>query len=418
MTLTLAAFVLHTTVAGASLPALMSDQFDTIMTGFVEVRHGWRLQGDDLQKDESISEARLQVALEKAFESFDLRLKGDVVGDGVEEEARGELREFNASFTPTDIMDMKIGRQILTWGTGDLLFINDLFPKDWESFFIGRDDAYLKAPSDAVKMSFFFEALNLDLVYTPRHNPSNYIDGERISYWNPLLGRLAGRDDPLEDIERDDWIEDNTFSGRLFRNVGRVELSLYGYHGYWNTPEGFNIARMKATYPRLTVYGASLRSPLWGGIGNLEAGHYDSLDDRDGDDPLIRNSETRFLIGYERELGRELTGSIQYYVELMSDYDTYEDNIPPGQAKKDELRQVLTLRLTKLLMNQNLKLSFFGYYSPTDIDGYLRPKVNYKLTDQWALEVGANIFFGNDDHTFFGQFQDTTNAYASIRWNF
>ena len=50
---------------------------------------------------------------------------------------------------------------------GDLLFINDLFPKDWVSFFVGRDDEYLKAPSDSLKASFFNELFNLDFVYTP-----------------------------------------------------------------------------------------------------------------------------------------------------------------------------------------------------------------------------------------------------------
>ena len=66
-----------------------------------------------------------------------------------------DLRELNILFTPIDIMDVKAGRQILTWGTGDLLFINDLFPKDWNSFLLGRDEEYLKAPSDAVFASFF-----------------------------------------------------------------------------------------------------------------------------------------------------------------------------------------------------------------------------------------------------------------------
>ncbi len=49
------------------------------------------------------------------------------------------------------MVNLKIGRQVFTWGTGDYLFINDLFPKDYESFYIGRDDEYLKRPSEAVK---------------------------------------------------------------------------------------------------------------------------------------------------------------------------------------------------------------------------------------------------------------------------
>jgi len=48
----------------------------------------------------------------------------------------------------------------------------------------------------------------------------------------------------------------------------------------------------------------------------------------------------------------------------------------------------------------------------------MRPKINYKINDQWAAEVGGNIFFGSDDHTFFGQFKDNTNVYAALRFSF
>ncbi len=106
------------------------------------------------------------------------------------------------------------------------------------------------------------------------------------------------------------------------------------------------------------------------------------------------------------------------YLEYMQDYDEYENSLPAGMEKKDELRHVLTLRLTRILMNQNLTLSFFTYYSPSDADGYMRPKIHYKINDQWAVEVGGNKFFGKYDYTFFGQFKDNTNAYVALRFNF
>ena len=116
------------------------DRYETELFGFAEARQGWRLQNDLYEKDESISEVRTQLDVSKEFKWGTGKFKGDLVGDRVLEEVRGELRELNFSFSPVDYMDVKAGRQIQTWGTGDLLFINDLFPKDWESFFIGSDD--------------------------------------------------------------------------------------------------------------------------------------------------------------------------------------------------------------------------------------------------------------------------------------
>jgi hypothetical protein len=101
----------------------------------------------------------------------------------------------------------------------------------------------------------------------------------------------------------------------------------------------------------------------------------------------------------------------------MMDYDEYLDNLPGGPAR-DEDRHLVTVRLTKLLMNQNLRCSLFTYYSPSDKDVYMRPNMNYKASDNVALEVGANIFFGDDTHTFFGQFENNSNIYGGVRYSF
>lgn len=397
------------------------------LTGFAETRIGTRLQNDAHEKDASIGEARLHLEATKTVSNVTGNLSGDLLYDPVLDRYSPDLesgvgwfdlREANLVFHPASFMDMKAGRQILTWGTGDLIFINDMFPKDWNSFFIGRDEEYLKAPSDAVKTSFYSELANLDVIYTPRFDNDHYIDGSRLSYFNGNTGQTAGRNTLVYTDPRDHWFNDDELAARLYRLIGPYETALYYYQGYWKTPEGQDSSSGLYTFPRLAVYGASVRGPLLGGIANVETGYYDSRDDNNGNNALVRNSEWRFLIGYEHELMPELTGSVQYYVEHMQDYDAYKANLPAGSYQKDENRQVFTLRLTQLLMNQNLTLSLFNFYSPTDEDGYVRPKVNYKLDDHWTLETGGNVFYGSSRKSFFGQFQDDSNIYASVRYGF
>lgn len=403
--------------ASASKPGdWMYDRYGAELFGFLEARQGWRLQNDPFEEDETISEARFQLDLSKQFNWGTAKFKGDLVGDRVLDEVRGELRELNVSFFPARFMDVKAGRQIQTWGTGDLLFINDLFPKDWESFFIGRDDEYLKAPSDSIRTSFYSDVVNVNISYSPLFNGSKYIDGSRLSYWNG--SRIAGQDDMFSDDDRNRIFRDDEISVRLSKTVNGIELALYGYNGFWQTPEGLNPDTGKGTYPRLRTVGGSVRGPVLDGIGYSETGYYDSYQDSSGDDPFIRNSEVRFLAGYERELARDVTGGAQYYLEWMLDYSAYESSLLPGAVRKDRDRHVLTLRLTWLLMNQNLKVSLFTYYSPSDQDAYLRPKMHYKVSDRWSVETGGNVFTGSDEHTFFGQFEDNTNAYAGARYSF
>ena len=138
-------------------------------------------------------ESRLQAELSTHTEWLEFKYKGDVWGDGITERGEYDTRETWVFLRPADFLDIKIGRQILTWGTGELVFLNDLFPKDWRSFFIGRDPEYLKAPSDAAKFSFFTGLANLDVVYTPRFDPDRFVTGEYLSYWNASLGRIHHR---------------------------------------------------------------------------------------------------------------------------------------------------------------------------------------------------------------------------------
>jgi len=408
--------VLSADLSASELGDWLYDCNETELYGFVEARQGWRMQNDPFEKDESISEARLQLDLSKEFVWGIGKFKGDLAGDRLTEDVSGELRELNFSFSPADYMDIKAGRQIQTWGTGDLLFINDLFPKDWESFFFGRDDEYLKVPSDSIRASMFFDFINIDLSYSPVFNGSVYIDGSRLSYWNGT--RIAGEDSIFYNHERNSFFSDDEISLRLSKTISGIELAFYGYEGFWQTPEGTDRYTGRGIYPRLRTAGGSLRAPLLGGIGNIEAGYYDSYQDSRGNNPFVRNSEARFLGGYERELGQDFTGGFQYYLEWMMDYPEYQSSLPPGAVRKDEYRHVLTFRLTRLMMNQNLKLSLFAYYSPSDEDAYFRPKVHYKVSDRWAVEAGCNIFTGKDNHTFFAQFEENTNAYAGTRYSF
>ena len=69
-------------------------------------------------------------------------------------------------------------------------------------------------------------------------------------------------------------------------------------------------------------------------------------------------------------------------------------------------------------MNQNLTLSAFNFYSPTDEDGYLRLNANYKINDSWAAEIGGNLFYGAEEISFFGQFEHNSNVFVALRTSF
>ncbi len=400
---------------------------DTELHGFVDGRAGVRTQNDPHEDDRSLTEARLQLDSLTYLEHATLQARADLVYDDLFDDIEKvdlengdgfiDLRELNVLFTPVDIVDMKVGRQILTWGTGDLLFINDLFPKDWNSFLLGRDEEYLKAPSDALFASFFPAIGTIDVAYMPRMDADRYIDGRRVSFWNPMTQSIVGQNAVVDAERQDAWFKDNEIAVRFYRPFLSYEAALYGYHGFWKSPNGFDPATANAYFPRLNVYGASVKGSVGKAIINAETGYYDSSGDRRGTDPFVPNSELRVLAGYQREVAKNTTAAMQYYAEWMMDYDGYKSGVPSGTAR-DEVRHVLTLRLTKMMMNQNLILGLFTFYSPSDNDAYFRPNATYKLNDHWQVTANGNVFIGEDKHTFFGQFERDSNINLGVRYSF
>ncbi len=392
------------------------------LSGSLELRSGMRLQNDPVSEDSTLNELRLQLQNRGQLGDWNYRLTGDFLYDD-EAENRGinfrsgegwfDLREATLAGQLNASLDLKLGRQTTTWGTGDLLFINDLFPKDWQSFLLGRDEEYLKAPGNAARLNFFSEAINLDVVFSPRFDPDRFITGERLSYFDPGSDDLVGKNQVVNPRHP----SAHEFALRAHRLIGSAEVAFYFYDGFWKSPAGQS-ADGRAIFPSLQVTGASWRQPALDGILYSEIGYYNSKDDSSGLDPSIRNSETRWLAGYERELGENLTGSFQYYAEHRSHQHAFADGFPDGASVPDRTRHLLTMRLTKLALMQNLRLSLFTFWSPSDEDFYVRPQFQYQYDDHWTFGGGMNVFEGTETSTFFGQFENNSNVYLFGRYGF
>lgn len=413
--------LLFIVVAGIAAPAGVSSADGLELHGFMEGAYGSRVEDNSVMgdKDNTLGETRLQIQLQHSAQSAEFFGSVDFTNDSIDGgRYASQIREAYMKFRIGTKADIKVGRQVVTWGTGDMLFINDIFPKDYVSFFTGRDDQYLKYPSDALMFKFFTPVFDIDIVGIPYFTPDQMPTGLRLSSFNPLAGGIVGMTNLPEPEIPSGKLSDGEIAMRLYRYVGNYQLSGYLFRGYYKSPMGVNMVRGVMYYPELSTYGLSMRGPVWSGVLSAEYGYYDSREDSGGDDPLIPNSQHRYLIGFERQLWTDFTAGAQYYGEFMADYDKYADSLMPGMPESDELRQVMTVRLTQELFYQTLRLSLFSFVSPTDEDWHLRPSATYKYSDEVSVTVGGNFFGGKENYTLFGQFENNNNLYARFRYNF
>ena len=349
------------------------------------------------------AEERVQLKLDGNQEPFHLTVKTDVFHDDVDSKADAELREGYVDMI-SGSWDLRLGRQIITWGLGDLTFINDMFPKDYEAFYAGRPMEYLKKGVDSIKVGIYPSAVNLEIVLVPFFEPNTFPREERFhNSMNP------------EAKEPDVTLENTEVALRAYRNLNGLDASLYFYKGFFRTPS--MTANGGLFYPKLSDYGATIEGRAVGGILGLEAGYYDSMEDREGDNPSVPNSSIRLMMGYKKQLIEDFSMGIQYYTEYMLKNSQYETSLPAGYPKEDKLYQLATLRLTRMLMHQDLTLSFFMFYSPSDDDYMMTPEVKYKFTDNIWAAVGGNVFGGNSDGRF-GRLDNNDNTYLQLRYEF
>lgn len=333
-----------------------------------------------------------------------------------------DIREAYVKVFPYKWLDVKAGRQVATWGTGDLLFANDLFAKDWVAFFTGQELSYLKLPQDLIRFGLYTGGPTIEFAASPYYTMDNLPDGGRLSVYNPFLGQSVGSAQAATIAERAKSIDNAEVFARLSGAEGGYEWALYAYRGFFPQPIAVTFVDTTPALfaPRLSAAGASLRSSAFGYLWNIEGAYYNSEQDRDGTDLLLPNSAVKLLAGVEKSLGGELTAGAQWFGDWMMNYDDYERPFIAAGAEPmaDELRHTVTLRLTKFLRYQTVMLSFFGYWGISDEDVYLRPSVDYNFTDAVKLTVGGNWLDGRHPYTMFGQFRNNSNVYARVRYSF
>ena len=398
-----------------------SDQtsFIPIIRGMLEIEEG-----------EAISHKKLRASFDKIFNKGGLFSKTDFIHDDITYKSRIDVRELRLQYRLNSWLDLSIGRQVSTWGVGDMLFINDLFPKNWNANFQGREMEMLKDPSNTVRLTSYGDVWITDLVYTPKFTADTFPRGCYFDVYNMGTGKISENRDHCVEYQALDEngkeIKEDEISLSLKRKIKNHELAFYYYEGFYKSPKGVRTSPSLITYhPRLSVYGFSDEGQLGDGVFTFEYGYYDSKDDLKGKDYFIENSKMKYLIGYKMNLTSSFSFGTQWYQEKMLNYDNYEkslllNNPQAYDYRKKEFQNTLTLRLTYKAMQDTLFFNLFTYIRPEDKDSFSKIEVSKKLTDNLKLTTGMNIFEGKESYNDreFGMLKEEDNTFIRLNYNF
>src|SRR4030067_367422 len=248
---------------------------DITFHGFVQGNLSARITGEETPDsseggDYLSGEQRLRGEITGSAESASFTLRAALVHDSVSDEDNIDIREGYIDYRSNNY-DLRAGRQIITWGAGDLLFINDTYPKNYSALFSGQPLEYLKVGSDAVKLSVYSDMISADLVIIPFFEPYQLPDSKRFFLYSPMPELNVTEELPGEEIENSE------IALRLYRQMGRFDTSFYLYKGFFKLP-GMKTddPELPTTailfYPKLAVYGFSMQGAFADGVLSIAGG--------------------------------------------------------------------------------------------------------------------------------------------------
>jgi len=195
--------------------------------GFVQGNYAARITAEELPGPEGgdflLGEERLQIKLAAASQGGGFFLKTDFFHDVIVRTTEMDVREAYIDYSAGPL-DLRIGRQIITWGVGDLLFINDIFPKDYAAFFSGRPLEYLKIGSDAVKVNLFSDLISAEWAVIPFFQSDHLPSSNRFFLFDPFSG-VSGTQRMTEEPRAE--FENTELALRLFRNLFGLDAAVY-----------------------------------------------------------------------------------------------------------------------------------------------------------------------------------------------
>lgn len=202
--------------------------------------------------------------------------------------------------------------------------------------------------------------------------------------------------------------------------VGGFDYGFTYYAGYNKMPsvyvpdagEGF------VSYDPMHTFGVEAAYILAG--FNLKGEFaYNMTYDFDGDETDVHNNNIKWVGGFDRDIP---LNNLNINIQEMGSYVLNNDEITSAsdiEYDDDDVytQNVLIVAISDSYLHEKLDVEVIGFYHFEEGDFGIYPSIDYSPVDDFTLSAEAR-FYGGDDDTLFGQYNDNDFVEFSVAWNF
>ncbi|MBN2509489.1 MAG: hypothetical protein JXB03_04395 [Spirochaetales bacterium] len=296
--------------------------------------------------------------------------------------------------------DLRIGKQAIVWGTAEGVFITDIVsPQDMRSFILA-DFREIRMGIPALKADYYAGDFTIEAVWVPRFVPSALPDPGSIWY-KPEMNMLSTAAAPSDGLSNSEIFGNISYFGS---GLNAEIMAGYAWDDY-----PVQVSPGTFAYRRYTVAGGSLSTTLASVVIRTEAAVYLNRGfTYTPPRPMDEHHQLQGLAGIDWNLwGIDM--SAQYIAGYIFDHN--------DSMVEKELTHTGTFRVRDSFLSETLHVEMFVYLGADPWDALLRPSITYAVEDSVELEVGAEVFIG-DEAGKFGRYSSNSLGFASLRWYF
>lgn len=368
------------------------EELSVRLNGFVDSYHALQI---DYPHDWMSSRTRLRLEMRADYGAAFLFTSLNLAYNGIIEEQTGAfLREAYFDYAGK-YLEIKAGRQIVTWGIADGIRITDLIsPMDYTEF-MANDYDDIRVPVNAINLKYPGENFAAEFIFVPV--PEYFVMPTGSD--NPWSTKLPARTRIDLDNTPEKRIKNSEFGTRLRFFLEELDFALVALRTYNKAPvsvTSYDMAKdsilIEGIYKPMNVFGADMSLPIGEFVVRAEIAEYigEALATQNGFSYLRKNTFNA-LGGIDWYAGDNWTFMIQYMYKFIADYRS--------SLKQDQNVSMVTARISKEIMNNTLKFVLYGMFDVNDLGFYFRGSVDYLLSDQITLSLGLDAF-GGDGGTF------------------
>ncbi|MBR8712211.1 DUF1302 family protein [Porphyromonas levii] len=384
------------------------------LKGFVDTYHAIR---SERPNDFMSSRTRVRGEVGKSFGGSTLFVSFNATHNALLKAHTGfELREAYLDHRE-EHWGFRLGRQLVIWGVADGVRVTDLVsPMDMTEF-LARDYDDIRMPVNALRFFVFNEKMKLELLAVPTFEGYK-LPTDAENPWSLFPKNSAHPFLWSEEGSRPEFRFSNIeYGGKLGFTLPGVDFSFAALHT-WNKmpvvtyrPSGSHIT-VSPQYYRMGFFGADISKPLGQFVVRGEAAF--NVDKHFSYKPEASAMEQKgfntvnYLVGVDWYAPNEWTLMAQFSSESILKYET--------QIAQPRHQSLLTLNVSKKLLDSTLQLSNFTYFDINHKGWFSRFTSSYALNDYIQLSLGYDWFGGSEG--IFGTYKNNSEIWAKAKYSF